>query len=423
MKTLRTVLFFASVAIISRFAAADTAAVVNAINALGLDLYRAQPASDANLLLSPYSIQAALAMAYAGSAGDTRAEMQRVLHYPVDEHALDAGFAELAQELTQTEQDSAQAVAGPKTEGLNPTTPVEIRVANRLFGQKGYQFRAPFLALMKDSYGAPLEELDFIHTTEAARAAINGWVEEQTNGKISDLVPPGGISKDTRLALANAIYLHAGWEKPFEPTSTEPAPFFVRGTDSVMVPTMDQFSSYGYVHRDGYTAVSLRYVGGGLQFLILLPDDRDGLPALERKVTPELLADCANLPATDIVLYLPKFKLTPPTLALDSQLKQLGLKTAFDEPHGSANFDRMAPRKPDDYLYIGAVFHKTFIALDEQGTEAAAATAVVMMEAMAKYEDKPKPVEVHVDHPFLFAIQHVSSGACLFLGRVTDPRE
>ncbi len=422
MKIFRIVLLLASVAMFTRFAAADTAAAVNAINALGLDLYRTQP-SGGNLLLSPYSIQSALAMAYAGADGDTRAEMQRVLHYPADERALDSGFAELAREFSQVEQDSAQAVAGPKTEGLNPTTPVEIRAANRLFVQQGYPFRAPFLALMKDSYGAPLDELDFAHASEAARATINGWVEEQTKGKIQDLIPPSGVTRATRLVLANAIYLHAGWARPFEPASTEPVPFFVHGTDSAMVPTMSQVSSCGYVHRDGYTAVSLRYVGGGLQFLILLPDDRDGLPALERKVTPELLADCANLPAAEIALHLPKFKLAPPTLALDSQLKQLGLKTAFDEPHGSANFDRMAPRKPDDYLYIGAVFHKTFIALDEQGTEAAAATAVVMMRALAVFANKPKPVEVQVDHPFLFAIQHVSSGACLFLGRVTDPRE
>lgn len=405
-----------------RSAPADTEVVAHAVNALGLDLYRAQPASGSNFLLSPYSIQEALAMAYAGSDGDTRAEMRRVLHYPADEKKLDVGFAELAQELSQAEQDSARAVSGPKTEGLNPTTPLVIRSANRLFGQKDYKFRAPFLALMKESYGTPLEELDFAHATEAARAAINGWVEEQTEGKIRNLVPSGGLSKTTRLTVANAIYLHAGWEKPFERNATEPEPFFVHGVDGVPVPTMEQLSSYGYAHHDGYTAVSLRYVGDDLQFLILLPDARDGLPDLARKVTPALLAGCTNLSASEIVLYLPKFKLTPPTLALTDELERLGLKTAFDEPRGSANFDRMAPRLPNDYLYIGAVFHKTFISLDEEGTEAAAATAVVMMEAMAKFENKPKPPEVHVDHPFLFAIQHIPSGACLFLGRVTDPR-
>ncbi len=182
--------------------------------------------------------------------------------------------------------------------------------------------------------------------------------------------------------------------------------------------------TYGYSHRDGFAAVSLPYAGGGIQFLILLPDANDGLPALEHKLTPALLAECAALPASFVDLFLPKFKLEPPSIALGNQLKQLGLKTAFDDPKRSANFDRMAPRKPNDYLAIGAVFHKAFLSLDEDGTEAAAATVVEMMQmaGAAMDENRPQPIEVHVDHPFIFAIQHVPSGECLFLGRVTDPR-
>ncbi|MGA3006322.1 MAG: serpin family protein [Opitutaceae bacterium] len=426
MKTSKIlVLFVCFVLAFPLTALADTNDVTTAVNSLGLDLYRIQSAGNGNLLFSPYSIQNALAMTYAGAAGDTRAEMQRVLHYPADENALDSGFAELARELAQIQQDSAQAVAADKnTGGRHPSTPVELHVANRLFAQTGYDLRETFLALVKDNYDAPVEQLDFAHATEQARSAINGWVDEQTKGKITNLIPPGGVSPKTRLALANAIYLHAGWGKPFDEGWTKPAEFFVHGTESDTVPTMTQLHSYGYLHRDGFTAVSLPYAGDGIQFLVLLPDTHDGLAALESKITPALLAECANLPATDIDLFLPKFKLTPPSLALNSELAKLGLKTAFDDPKHSANFDRMAPRKPDDYLYIGAVFHKAFLSLDEDGTEAAAATVVEMMTAaMARYEpDKPKPIEVHVDHPFIFAIQHVSSGACLFLGRVTDPR-
>ncbi|HXA80182.1 MAG TPA: serpin family protein, partial [Opitutaceae bacterium] len=254
---------------------------------------------------------------------------------------------------------------------------------------------------------------------------INHWVEKQTKKKISDLIPPKTDLSDTRLALANAIYLHAGWDEPFDKDWTKPAEFFVHGAESEMVPTMsNEEHDYGYLHRDGFTAVTLRYVGSGIQFLILLPDAHDGLPALEQKLTPELLAECASLPPSFVDLYLPKFKLEPPSMALGSQLQQLGLKAAFDVPKRSANFDRMAPRKPDDYLYIGQVFHKAFLSLDEEGTEAAAATVVVMMSAaMAMMdENRPQPIEVHVDHPFIFAIQHVPSGECLFLGRVTDPR-
>jgi serpin B len=422
-RKLRSLVFL--VPLFTSVALADTGDVVSAINALGLDLYRIQP-GDGNLLLSPYSIQDSLAMTYAGAAGDTRAEMQRVLHYPADDTALHSGFAELAQELAQTQQASAQAVAAEaKDAGRHPSTPVELHVANRLFVQNGYPLRAPFLALVKDNYGAEPEPLDFIHDAEQARLTINSWVEEQTKKKISDLIPPGGVSNKTRLALANAIYLHAGWEEPFDTYWTKPAEFFVHGTDSITVPTMSNTEhDYGYLHRDGFTAVSLRYAGGGIQFLILLPDAHDGLPALESKVTPALLAECANLPASFVDLYLPKFKLDPPSMALGSQLQQLGLQTAFDVPKRSANFDRMAPRKPDDYLAISDVFHKAFLSLDEEGTEAAAATVVVMMEAAtAMYEpNRPQPIEVHVDHPFLFAIQHVPSGECLFLGRVTDPR-
>jgi serpin B len=418
--------FVLLISLLASAATAETTAVVNAINALGIDLYHAQSAGDGNLLFSPYSIQNALAMTYAGADGDTRAEMQRVLHYPADENSLHTGFAELAQELAQIQQDSARAVAaGGRGEGRKPSTPVELHVANRLFVQSGYPLRAPFLALVKDDYGAEPEPLDFIHAAEQARSTINDWVEKQTKEKILNLIPPHGVSDQTRVALANAIYLHAGWDKPFGKAWTKPAGFFVRGTESTMVPTMNNTEhNYGYLHRDGFTAVSVRYAGGGVQFLVLLPDAHDGLPALEHEITPALLAECANLPASFVHLHLPRFKLAPPSLALSGQLQQLGLKTAFDQPKRSANFDRMAPRKPDDYLYIGDVFHKAFLLLDEDGTEAAAATVVLMMHAtLVRYEpNRPQPIEVKVDHPFIFAIQQVPSGECLFLGRVTDPR-
>src|SRR5207249_3162430 len=179
--------------------------------------------------------------------------------------------------------------------------------------------------------------------------------------------------------------------------------------------------NFGYAKHDGFTAVSLAYAGGDLHFVVLLPDDVNGLHPLESKLTSKVLAECARLETRDVDLSLPKFKFEPPTIALAEKFEALGMKTAFDQPRGSANFDRMAPRKPNDYLYISQVFHKTFIAVDEKGTEAAAATAVAMMAGSARIQ-RPAPVEVRVDRPFLYAIQHVPSGACLFLGRVTDPR-
>jgi serpin B len=155
-----------------------------------------------------------------------------------------------------------------------------------------------------------------------------------------------------------------------------------------------------------------------LQFVILLPETIDGLRAIEAKLDPRTFSDCAKMQKRQVSLHLPKFKIEPPTVDLAEQLKALGMKTAFDIPPGSANFDRMAPRTPNDYLAFSAVFHKTFIAVDEKGTEAAAATAVAMMVGSARLET----VEVKVNRPFFYAVQHVASGACLFIGRVTDPR-
>jgi serpin B len=185
---------------------------------------------------------------------------------------------------------------------------------------------------------------------------------------------------------------------------------------------MNNRKSYGYAKRDGFTAVVLPYSGSELQFLVLIPDEVGGLKKLESKLSGEMLGQLAKLDHQDVDLEMPKFKFEPPTIPLAENLKQLGMKTAFDDPQGSANFDKMSPRRPDKYLAISNVFHKTFIAVDEKGTEAAAATAVVMMELTARFEKPKEPIRVRVDRPFLYAIQHVPSGACLFIGRVTDPR-
>ena len=299
---------------------------------------------------------------------------------------------------------------------------MEFRTANRLFAQRDYEFRAPFLALVKDRYGAPVELLDFVKGADAGRATINRWVEEQTKDKIRDLIPPRALTADTRLVLVNALYLRAPWADEFSKQATQPEPFLVKGHDSVDVPTMSRLSGCGYAVHPGFKVITRPYDGQALQFVIFLPDDPKGLAAVEKALTPKLLQEAAHLELQEVILHLPKFRLEPPTLPLGEKLQALGLKTAFDIPQHSANFDRMAPRKPDDYLYISAVLHKTFLALDEQGTEAAAATAVVMMRAMSARVDKPKPLEVKIDRPFLFAIQHRPSGACLFLGRLTDPR-
>ena len=301
---------------------------------------------------------------------------------------------------------------------------VEWHSANRLFGQRGFDFRSSFLEVLSDGYGAPFEPADFANRAEQERLRINAWVEGQTKEKIRDLIPNGGVDASTRLVLVNALYLKAPWQDPFKEYATSNQPFYPGKDESAAVPTMARMADLDYLKGDGFTAVALPYQGGGLQFLVLLPDDRDGLSRLTAKVTPALLRTCARLRDPHLVsLYLPRFRLQGATIKLARELQALGMKTAFDLPPGSANFDRAAPRRPNGYLAISDVFHQTFIAVDEKGTEAAAATAVnELMGAFEPGANPPKPIVVRVDHPFFFAIQERTTGACLFVGSVSDPR-
>ncbi len=401
--------------------APDMEPAAHAVNALGLDLLARGSQPEANALLSPYSIQSALAMTWAGAAGDTHAEMARVLHYAAAEAELHGAMEALRLTLDAMTANTVKLAEAARKRG-GPSEPITLTIANRLFGQQGYEFRAPFLALAKDRYRAPLQTLDFVGAVAAARREINGWVEGETRRRIRDLIPPDGLDRDTRLVLVNAIHLKAPWHREFAISATKPQPFHVRGGPAADVPTMVRQDRMGFARRDGFSAVTIPYSGGDLQLLVLLPDEVDGLAAMEAKLTPEALEAAANPTPVDVILHLPKFKLRPPLFRLSHTLKALGLRSAFDDPRGSANFDRMAPRKPDEYLFISEVFHQTFLELDERGTEAAAATAVVMARATSVAVEPREPVEVRVDRPFLFAIQHRPSGACLFLGRMTDPR-
>src|SRR6476661_7946673 len=403
-----------------------------ATNQLGVDLHRQLATGDENLCISPYSIDSALAMTFAGADGETRSEMARVLHFP-NGGDVPASFSALHNSLEQMSAKTAElAKESKKFPDVSGSEPITLNIANRLFAQKGYLFRETFLSLVKQNFGGAFEPLDFVADPAAATQRINKWVADQTRDRIRDLIPRGALDKTTRLVLANALYLKAPWASEFSQNATQPQLFFVRGVKfnssvgsdhPVDVPMMRKTDkNFGYARREGFTVVSLPYAGNDLQFVVLLPDDIKGLRGLESKLSGDVLAGCAKLEKRDVDLHLPKFKLEPPTITLAKQFEALGMKTAFDQPKGSANFDKIAPRTPDDYLYISQIFHKTFIAVDEKGTEAAAATAVAMMAATGLRSPPPPPIEVKVDHPFVYAIQHVPSGVCLFLGRVTDPR-
>ena len=397
-----------------------TSVAANAVNTLGIELLARVARPNQNALLSPYSIQSALAMAYAGADGVTRDEMAKVLHYPTNDAELHRSFAALRKELEELVATSAKQTEQWKRAGAVVNDSITLTVANRLFGQTGYAFREPFLTLVRNSYGAPFDPLDFVEDSAGATKHINDWDEEQTHHRIRDVISPGALDSLTRLVLVNAIYLQAPWAEPFEASVTKPEPFHVNGGKSVDVPTMKQQREFDYARGSGFCVLALPYDGCEFRFLLILPDKVDGIAPVEAKLTPALLGGTLKWEERDVTLNIPKFKLEPPPFQLSETLEALGMKSAFDKPAGSANFDRIAPRRPDDYLAITEVVHKTFLNLDEKGTEAAAATAIQFITG--GIHEPPKPITVRVDHPFLFAIQHRASGACLFLGRVVDPR-
>src|SRR5256885_1013869 len=317
--------------------AADFDLAASATNQFGVDLHRQLARGDDNLCLSPYSIQSALAMTFAGADGETKTEMARVLHFPNDADAIHASFTALQGSLEEMAKKTKKIAEQSKKMG-GPSEPIKLAIANRLFAQIGYEFRDAFRDLVKKFYGAPFEPLDFKKNPERERQHINKWVTDQTHDRIRDLIPPNGVDGTTRLVLANAIYLKAPWANEFNDFFTKPKPFHVRGGKAVDVPTMNNVKKFGYAKRNGFSAVALSYSGNELQFLILIPDEVKGLAALESKLTADTLTQCAKLETNrDVDLSLPKFKFEPPTIPLSDKLRALGMKSAFDEPKGSAN--------------------------------------------------------------------------------------
>ena len=261
-----------------------------ATNELGVDLHRQLATGDENLCISPYSIDSALAMTFAGADGETRSEMARVLHFP-NGGDVPASFSALQHSLEQMSAKTAELVKESKKFG-GPSEPITLNIANRLFAQKGYHFREAFLSLVKQNFGGAFEPLDFVADPAAATQRINKWVADQTRDRIRDLIPGGALDKTTRLVLANALYLKAPWASEFSQNATQPEPFFVRGGGPVDVPMMRKTDkNFGYARREGFTVVGLPYAGNELQFVVLLPDDINGLRGLESKLSAEMLAE------------------------------------------------------------------------------------------------------------------------------------
>ena len=377
----------------------DVSSVVRGNTDFALDLYGQLRQEKGNIFFSPYSISAALAMTWTGARGNTEKQMKKVLGFPAGNRgSVAAAFAALEKGL----------VADPRDAGY------ELRVANALWAQKGYRFLRSFVDLNRRCFGAGLRVVDFSGHTEAARKTINAWVEDKTNRKIKDLIRRGDLDQLTRLVLTNAIYFKGQWATRFKKKRTRLAPFSLGGPrlriQTVRVPMMSQSAEFGYAERKDLQVLAMPYKGGRLSMVALLP--RGDLSALDKALTPATLKTwLAGLRTQEVNVYLPRFRITWGATDLVRPLKALGMRDAFTM---GADFSGMDGTRK---LLISKVLHKAFVDVNEEGTEAAAATAVVM-----RLKSAMRPLVFRADHPFLFLIRDNKTGCILFMGRVVDPR-
>jgi serpin B len=368
----------------------DVAALVQANNSFGVDLYSTLSKTPGNLFFSPYSISNGLALAYSGARSRTAEEMKAALHFPWQGVQLHQAFHSLISSLTQKKYT--------------------LEIANRLWGQKGYEFLPDFLKVGEDAYGAGLQEVDFLNNTEAARRTINSWVEKQTQDKITELLKPGVLTRDNRLVLTNAIYFKAAWQRPFMEKETKTEPFHVTNTNEVKTPMMHQAGRMRYYDGGTFSVLRLPYENGDISMFVLLPNKVDGLPELEKQLTPSNLDNwTSHLGDRIVTLALPKFKTTAEFM-LDDTLRQMGMTTAFSP---TADFSGITKT---DKLAISHVVHKAFVGVNEAGTEAAASTAIGFEPTSA-----PPPATFVADHPFIFVIRDSQTGSVLFIGRLVNP--
>jgi serpin B len=371
-------------------------AVAAASNAFAFDLFGEMRSTNSNkdLLVSPLSVSTALAMTYAGARGTNAAQMAGVLHVDALGDDAHVGFGDLLNDLN------------------TPREGYELSVANRLFVRQYYDLRQVFLDRMADDYRAPVEPLDFKEAPEPSREHINRWVEEQTHDRIKNLLPGGSISRETQLVLTNALYFNGKWRHQFEEHATHDAPFYRSDGTMAPAPTMFQQQNFKRGHFGNYQMLEMPYAGDDLSMVIVLPTERDGLAAVEESMTAESFqANVESLETQRVNVFLPKFSFRDEA-KLKRPLTDLGMTEAFT----GGDFSGMG----DGRLAIDEVFHKTFIEVDESGTEAAAATAIVVVTTTHTL-NPPPPIEFRADHPFLFALRDMHTGVVMFLGRMTDP--
>jgi len=369
-------------------------------NVFALTMYQQLRTADGNIFFSPLSIRTALAMTYAGAREETANQMKSALQLSPEGDALHRAFGDLITTLN-----------------TGGGSDYEMRVANSLWGDKTSTFLQPFIDINEQFYGGALERLDFKNASENARLRINAWVEEQTRNKITDLLTPGSVSTDTRLVLVNAVYFKGLWEEQFDKKLTQNAPFYYVGGKTVEAPlmTFDKPQHLPFYKEDGLKVIELAYQGDNISMLIVLPDTAEGLAGIEERLDETILSSwIANLQRRSVQVHLPRFTLTWGANNIVPQLQALGMRDAF-EPR-AADFSGIDGTRN---LLISGVFHKAFVDVYEEGTEAAAATGVVV-----GVTSMPPPPDVfRADRPFLFFIREKATGAILFMGRLTAPEK
>ncbi|MBL8822786.1 MAG: serpin family protein [Planctomycetia bacterium] len=368
-------------------------------NDFGIELYHRLRTQPGNVFFSPYSISTALAMVSTGARNQTEAQMLKCLHLGTD------------QKLNTTLHRDLM------TSMLHQPKGYEIRIANALWGQNAHPFKADFVTGLQHSFRAEGRTLDFAGEAEQSRTIINQWVEAQTNQRIKNLLPSGSITGLTRLVLTNAIYFKGTWQTPFSKSATRPGDFFITSDDKVKAEMMARTASMRYAENDLFQALELPYAGDRLSMVILLPRKRNNLGEAESQLSSGMVSQLVQkMTSPKVILSLPRIKTTYEK-PLKTTLVSMGMTDAFEA--GIADFSGIDSTRE---LYISEVYHKAFCEINEEGTEAAAATAVAMVEYSTPSK-QPPPVEFKADHPYLYLIRDRQTGSILFMGRVVDPRQ
>jgi serpin B len=385
--------------------------IVDGNNKFALELFAKLQSTKGNLFFSPYSISTALAMAHAGARNQTESQMAEVLHFPVSVNQNVEQSSKLLLERQQFATEFGKIFNNLNKRGQKGA--YKLTVANALWGQKDYGFLKEFMELIESSYDGRLNEVDFVRAAENARQRINKWVAKKTNDKIKNLISQGVLNSMTRLVLTNAIYFKGNWEKQFKEDRTKDAPFTLADGQKIDVAMMNQKAEFGYMETDTFQALELPYVDEELSMVILLPKKFDELDEFEKTFTPDNFAQWqTKIHKREVVVFVPKFKMMS-QFSLASVLKSMGMKDAFSS---DADFSGINGKKD---LFISAVIHKAYVEVNEEGTEATAATGVVMRLTSVG----PARIPVfRADHPFLFMIRDNISGSILFIGRVANPK-